>query len=628
MRLKLRRISTSFLYGEKMKTIKEKPKYEKIKRKTPSATSIMPRRAAKLMRDKYLRQLDPAPESARDETGYATESVETGEKFVANEVSSHIKPRRVSRQNSRIKEEQTTQRTEDESVEMPAIKERSAVIIKDRDHMKQRTNQIAEKPDRQTRPGLTRQRVYQPRQSGQNTNIKAMPNPIKQRAQVRNIKRNVLPKQRNEVYSKLPAMSKTVQTPLNPITRPTAQSRQQRMTQQVINQTRKATKRAVRIFNRIFQAAAQAVTSLTGSLMGLIGGGILLVVLVVVIVIAAIASSPFGLFFAEERSGPNTASVAEAVAQVNVAYNTALEELQDGDYDSVEVTGQAADWPDVLAIFAARYAGAEDGVDVATLDADRIGKLTATFWDMTAITSTVETVGHPDSDPNDNIDDSWTESILHIAIRAKTANDMRMAYGFTDYQNDALNELLSERAALNALMGSLNITGADAVAILKALPDDLSPERRAVVETALTLHGKVNYFWGGKSYVLGWDSRWGKLQKVTSPGSSTTGTYRPYGLDCSGFVDWAFYNASGGDYIIGHGGGAQAQHRYCTNITWAEAQPGDLVFYPADEHIGIVCGRNDAGDLLVIHCASGYNNVVITGISGFTALGRPVYFEE
>ena len=31
------------------------------------------------------------------------------------------------------------------------------------------------------------------------------------------------------------------------------------------------------------------------------------------------------------------------------------------------------------------------------------------------------------------------------------------------------------------------------------------------------------------------------------------GSYYLYGLDCSGFVDWVFYNASGGTYVIGHG---------------------------------------------------------------------------
>lgn len=116
--------------------------------------------------------------------------------------------------------------------------------------------------------------------------------------------------------------------------------------------------------------------------------------------------------------------------------------------------------------------------------------------------------------------------------------------------------------------------------------------------------------------------------EVTAAGSSTTGTFRPYGLDCSGYADWVFYNASGGEYIIGHGGGAHAQHTYCADIAWEDALPGDLVFYPEDTHVGIVGGRDENGDLLIIHCASGANNVVITGVSGFTSIGRPLYFGD
>lgn len=111
---------------------------------------------------------------------------------------------------------------------------------------------------------------------------------------------------------------------------------------------------------------------------------------------------------------------------------------------------------------------------------------------------------------------------------------MRTIYVFTKYQNEALDELLADRATLASLASSLTITNADAVQVLQSLPADLSQERKAVVQNALTLYGKVSYFWGGKSLVIGWDSRWGELRQVTAAGSSTTGTYRPYGLDCSG----------------------------------------------------------------------------------------------
>lgn len=379
-----------------------------------------------------------------------------------------------------------------------------------------------------------------------------------------------------------------------------------------VEQVERAMSRAQRVIGR-------AVMSMARSLIGLIGGGALLVILLAVIVVAALASSPFGLFFAAERNAPGVLSVSEAVAQINMACNARLEELQSGDYDGIEVTGQAADWPDVLAVFAARYAAAEDGVDVATLDADRVSKLAAVFWDMTDIASSVETIDHPDSDPEDETDDSWTETILHIAITARTAEDMKTAYSFTGYQADALDELLSDRAALASLTGSLTITNADVLEILNALPLDLPADRRKVVETALQLVGKVNYFWGGKSYAIGWDSRWGQLAKVTAPDSTTTGTYRPYGLDCSGFVDWTLRNAglpSDGHWYIGTN---------LTEVSGANALPGDMALNGDASHIGLAVGRDSAGRLLICHCSGSANNVVVTGFEadGFTVLGRP-----
>ena len=166
----------------------------------------------------------------------------------------------------------------------------------------------------------------------------------------------------------------------------------------------------------------------------------------------------------------------------------------------------------------------------------------------------------------------------------------------------------------------------EAMEVWERLPDDLSMERRMVVTYALALVDKVDYFWGGKSLVLGWDDRWGELTEVTAEGSDTTGTEQPYGLDCSGFVDWAFYNASGGEYVIGQGGGAMEQHANCVDIEWDEVQPGDLLFYPEDEHVGIAAGRDWLGRLLVVHCAAGTGGVAISHRTGFETAARPVWY--
>ena len=168
----------------------------------------------------------------------------------------------------------------------------------------------------------------------------------------------------------------------------------------------------------------------------------------------------------------------------------------------------------------------------------------------------------------------------------------------------------------------------EAMEVWERLPDDLSGERRMVVTYALALVDKVDYFWGGKSLVLGWNDRWGDPAEVTAEGSDTTGTEQPYGLDCSGFVDWVFYNASGGSYVIGQGGGAAAQHANCTDIAWDEVQPGDLLFYPEDEHVGIAAGHDLLGRLLVVHCASGTNGVTISHRTGFEAAARPVWYAD
>lgn len=375
------------------------------------------------------------------------------------------------------------------------------------------------------------------------------------------------------------------------------------------------------------KAVGRGVASAVSSLLTAGGGAVVLVLLLTVILVAAIVASPFGILFSNESREAGVVPLSAAVAQVNYEFNERLEALQTADdYDSISVDGQAADWVEVLAVFAVKVAGSNnaDAADVATMDADRIDRLKAVFWDMTTIAHRIEVIDHPGSGD----DDGWTERNLYITITAKTAEEMKTAYHFNRNQIAALDELLEQRDLLRELIEDVYSVSGDTAALLRDLPEDLSPEREAVVRTACSLVGKVNYFWGGKSLVIGWDARWGELRQVTAAGSSTTGTYRPYGLDCSGFVDWVFYNATGGSYVIGHGGGATAQHSYCTDISWTDAQPGDLAFYPDNSHVGIVGGRDANGELLIIHCASGYNNVVVTGLEGFASIGRPQYYAE
>lgn len=394
----------------------------------------------------------------------------------------------------------------------------------------------------------------------------------------------------------------------------------------MLQKSNKRAAKAAAAAKKLTGAAAKVVKELISALASLGGGTALFVVFSIVIVAGAFLASPLGILFADKQESDDTVPLATAIAEIQGEYHAELERLQNGDFVSVQIVGQAPDWREVVAVFASKTAGAEDGVDVFTLDEERVELLRQVFWDMCEITTATQTVDVPDSNPDDDVDDSHTGIALTITITAKTAEQMRLIYAFTKYQNDALDILLENLGSLNIPMGSLSISQEDAIELLENLPDDLDPARKAIVETAVQLVGRVSYFWGGKSLTLGWDDRWAVPTEVTAAGSGSTGTIRPFGLDCSGFVDWSFYNATNGSYYPGRGGGATTQHSYCTNISWSDAQPGDLVFYPDDSHVGIVGGKDADGNLLIVHCSGGANGVVITGSAGFTAVARPDCF--
>lgn len=378
---------------------------------------------------------------------------------------------------------------------------------------------------------------------------------------------------------------------------------------------------------KLIVALKKAVTVKTVSVLGVIAAVIMLAALAGGA--TAVVKTPFGIFYSGVDGYEN--SIAKAIAEIDAEFEKKKEELLNYPADRIVITHLPAgtsdlmitNWNEVVAVFAANTASNKDNAtDVAVIDEARKNLLRQTFWDMNELTHEVEVITHGSGE------DAWTETVLYITLTSKTHEQMIEEYAFTPYQITAVNELLKPEYAqmMAELIGNFDenvtVNTAEIEKLLANLPPDLSAERRTIVTKACSLVGKVNYFWGGKSSAIGWDNRWGKSMKVTAPGSRTTGTVRPFGLDCSGFVDWVFNNTCG--YILGQGGGAHAQHNNCTDIPFAEVLPGDLLFYPDDSHVGIAVGRDKNGEILVIHCASGYNNVVLTTAKGFTSAGRAV----
>ena len=390
--------------------------------------------------------------------------------------------------------------------------------------------------------------------------------------------------------------------------------------------TAKVAKEAGKKVLRAIAAAAEKLAAAIGA-----GGAAAVSVVVVILLVGMLFASPLGILFAGEDTGTEI-KIPDAVATLNGEFTDEIYcIMEDHPYDELDMqegmeAAMLQNWRNVLAVYAVKVSTDEEhGLDVITMDEEKLQLLREIFFDANKLEYelTTRTV------------DGERITTLHISVQTKDAMRMADEYSFTAQQREMLEELLKPdyddiflSLIGNYQPGGTPIGPVDISDIQGTLPDDLDPLRESIVLTAYQLLGKVTYFWGGKSLVLGWDSRWGTSTTVTAPGSGSTGKVLPFGLDCSGFVDWTFYNATSGAYLPGRGGGAASQHGYCTNIAWSDALPGDLVFYADDSHVGIVCGYDSVGNILVIHCSGGQNGVVVTGREGFAVAARPDLFTD
>ena len=390
--------------------------------------------------------------------------------------------------------------------------------------------------------------------------------------------------------------------------------------------TAKVAKEAGKKVLRAIVAAAEKLAAAIGA-----GGAAAVAVVIVILLVGFLFASPLGILFAGEDTGTEI-KIPDAVATLNGEFTDEIYRImEDHPYDELDMqegmeAAMLQNWRNVLAVYAVKVSTDEEhGLDVMTMDEEKLQLLREIFFDANKLEYelTTRTV------------DGERITTLHIYAQIKDAMRMADEYSFTDQQREMLEELLKPdyddiflSLIGNYQPGGMPIGPVDISDIQGTLPDDLDPLRESIVLTAYQLLGKVTYFWGGKSLVLGWDSRWGTPTTVTAPGSGSTGKVLPFGLDCSGFVDWTFYNATDGAYLPGRGGGAASQHGYCTNIAWSDALPGDLVFYADDSHVGIVCGYDSVGNILVIHCSGGQNGVVVTGREGFSVAARPDLFTD
>lgn len=157
---------------------------------------------------------------------------------------------------------------------------------------------------------------------------------------------------------------------------------------------------------------------------------------------------------------------------------------------------------------------------------------------------------------------------------------------------------------------AVELTDAELIAFVER--QNCNATRKYILSTGLSLVGKVPYFWGGKSGP-GWNEEWNTPKVVTAEGSSSTGTIRPYGLDCSGFTTWVYNTALG----VNIGAGTSGQYPNTVAISVAELLPGDLGFLAESDgsgwnHVLMFAGYSETGERMWVHCSSGSGVILNT----------------
>ena len=265
-------------------------------------------------------------------------------------------------------------------------------------------------------------------------------------------------------------------------------------------------------------------------------------------------------------------------------------------------------WQDILAVYV--YEQSQKGVKEFALDASSKDELAKIFTQMNPIVRDKDNITHV-SYGNYHINNYIKENNI-------SQNDRGVLKKYVETDCKLLCAIVTDAKGF----------------VRQSVGDDVSEERVNVITAAYSLVGEVGYFWGGKSTKIGEDPSWGTAEKVSAVGSASTGTVRAYGLDCSGFVTWSVINGylnQGMQSSVGDG--TSDQWEKANVVSEQDAQPGDLVFQKgpeagSDNHVGIICGKTNAGDWIAVHCSSSKNGVTVGEAYGasFRYIRQPSFY--
>lgn len=184
--------------------------------------------------------------------------------------------------------------------------------------------------------------------------------------------------------------------------------------------------------------------------------------------------------------------------------------------------------------------------------------------------------------------EGWTEeNIAHV--NAISSQDWFADYGLS----------------ISAISLSTPLSGQEIADYMDQLPNDLSETRREIIHFALSSVGRVPYYYGGKASRANYEgNNFGALVSADHEGRILKG------LDCSGWIDWVYWSATGKRLA----GSSTSSLALCgEKISRSELQPGDIIVRTgASAHVVMFLSWSADGRMNVIHESSAsVNNVTI-----------------
>lgn len=209
-----------------------------------------------------------------------------------------------------------------------------------------------------------------------------------------------------------------------------------------------AAKAAAKAIASAAKAIAAAVKALVAAIAA--GGWVALIVIVIICLIAAVVAC-FGIFFSSEDTGSDK-PMRTVVQEINQEYQAQLDDIKGSVvYDTLEMSGSRAVWPEVLSVYAVKVTSDPDNPqEVATVTPEKEQILRDIFWAMNTIshstTESVTTIIESDDGHGNILEETVTETktTLHIVVSHKTATEMAAEYGFGERQLEHLDALLEE----------------------------------------------------------------------------------------------------------------------------------------------------------------------------------------